>query len=401
METSGNWSSLFEQWDGLASQVKFGASYLDRQRDFLSRRLRFAPRNAAGVDLSAPIEQIFVTANIGTAFELREETRGTDRYDATQSVGAFYGMVDLPLSARTRLVTGARVEQFAQQVETLDPFSGTLDQRTGDVLTAALDETNLFPSVNFVYAATPEQNVRIGYSQTVNRPEFREVSPFEFTDVVGGRAVVGNPGLRQSLIDNFDARWEWFPGAEEVISGSFFYKRFDDPIERIVQPTAQLRTSFTNADTARNAGVELELRSLVSRYVLLGANYTRVNSQVTLSPAARQVQTSLTRPLAGTSANLVNALFELRGMGYSGRLLWNWFDDRISDVGSLGLPDIIEKGRQSLDFVLSKRWDGASIRVALSNLTDQDYLYTQGADGPIQRIYNLGRSVSFGVTWRP
>ncbi len=401
VETSGNWSSLFEQWDGLASQVKFGASYLDRQRDFLSRRLRFAPRNAAGVDLSAPIEQIFVTANIGTAFELREETRGTDRYDATQSVGAFYGMVDLPLSARTRLVTGARVEQFAQQVETLDPFSGTLDQRTGDVLTAALDETNLFPSVNFVYAATPEQNVRIGYSQTVNRPEFREVSPFEFTDVVGGRAVVGNPGLRQSLIDNFDARWEWFPGAEEVISGSFFYKRFDDPIERIVQPTAQLRTSFTNADTARNAGVELELRSLVSRYVLLGANYTRVNSQVTLSPAARQVQTSLTRPLAGTSANLVNALFELRGMGYSGRLLWNWFDDRISDVGSLGLPDIIEKGRQSLDFVLSKRWDGASIRVALSNLTDQDYLYTQGADGPIQRIYNLGRSVSFGVTWRP
>ena len=401
IETSGNWSTLFKQWDGMASQVKFGGSHLDRDRDFLSRRLRFNPRNAAGVDLSAPVEQIFAPANVGPAFELREETRGTDRYDAAQSVGAVYGMVDLPLAASARLVTGARVEQFSQQVETLDPFAGTLDQQTGDVLTASLDETNVFPSVNFIYAATAGQNVRIGYSQTVNRPEFREVSPFEFTDVVGGRAVVGNPNLRQSLIQNFDARWEWFPGAEEVVSASFFFKRFDDPIERIVEPTAQLRTSFTNADTARNAGVELELRSLVGRYFLVGANYTRVDSEVTLSPASRQVQTSLVRPLAGTSANLFNALFEVRGPGFSGRLLWNYFDDRISDVGSLGLPDIIEKGRRSLDFVFSKRWDPASLKVALSNITDQDYAYTQGVDGPTQRIYNLGRSISFGVTWRP
>ena len=401
IETSGNWSTLFKQWDGLASQVKFGGSHLDRDRDFLSRRLRFNPRNAAGVDLSAPVERIFAPANVGPAFELREETRGTDRYDAAQSVGAVYGMVDLPLAASARLVTGARVEQFSQQVETLDPFAGTLDQQTGDVLTASLDETNVFPSVNFIYAATAGQNVRIGYSQTVNRPEFREVSPFEFTDVVGGRAVVGNPNLRQSLIQNFDARWEWFPGAEEVVSASFFFKRFDDPIERIVEPTAQLRTSFTNADTARNAGVELELRALVGRYFLVGANYTRVDSEVTLSPASRQVQTSLVRPLAGTSANLFNALFEVRGPGFSGRLLWNYFDDRISDVGSLGLPDIIEKGRRSLDFVFSKRWDPASLKVALSNLTDQDYAYTQGVDGPTQRIYNLGRSISFGVTWRP
>ena len=401
IETSGNWSTLFEQWDGLASQVKLGSSYLDRERDFLSRRLRFTPRNAAGVDLSAPVEQIFAPANIGKAFELREETRGTDRYDAAQRVGAFYGMVDLPLSARTRLVTGARVEQFSQQVETLDPFAGTLDQQTSDVLTASLEETNLFPSVNFVYAATTEQNIRIGYSQTVNRPEFREVSPFEFTDVVGGRAVVGNPNLQQSLIQNFDARWEWFPGAEEVISASFFFKRFDDPIERIVEPTAQLRTSFTNAETAQNAGLELEVRSLVGPFVLVGANYTYVDSEVTLSPASRQVQTSLVRPLAGTSANLFNALLEVRGLGFSGRLLWNYFDDRISDVGSLGLPDIIEKGRQSLDLVFSRRWDLASLKIALSNLTDQDYVYTQGAGGPNQRIYNLGRSISFGITYRP
>ena len=425
VEGSANWSTLFQQWGGLASQVKFGGNYIDRARDFQSRRLRFVPRSivsgstgatttrgieqrlggawrrGARIDLSLPAEQLFTVEHIGEAFELKEETRGTDRYDAAQTLTSFYGMIDLPLSASTRLVTGARVEQFRQDVETLDPFAGTIDQQTADVQRATLDETDLFPSVNLVYAVRPDQNVRLGYSQTVNRPEFREVSPFEFTDVVGGRAIVGNPNLNQSLIQNVDLRWEWFPGAEEVLSASFFYKQFDDPIERTVEPTAQLRTSFTNADTARNAGIELEARSLLGPYVLVGANYTFVDSEVTLSPAARQVQTSLVRPLAGTSPNLFNALFEVRGMGYSARLLLNYVDDRISDVGSLGLPDIIEKGRHSLDFVLAKRFDRASLKMAFTNLTDQPYEFTQGGNGPTQRTFNLGRALSFGVTYHP
>jgi len=42
----------------------------------------------------------------------------------------------------------------------------------------------------------------------------------------------------------------------------------DNPIERVVQPTAQLRTSFDNALGATNHGIELELRTGVSTEVL-------------------------------------------------------------------------------------------------------------------------------------
>ena len=45
IESNANWSTLFEQWGGFASQVKLGGSYIDRSRDFQSRRLRFVPRN--------------------------------------------------------------------------------------------------------------------------------------------------------------------------------------------------------------------------------------------------------------------------------------------------------------------------------------------------------------------
>ena len=399
VEFSANWSTLVENWAGLPTQLKFGTSYIDRTRDFLSRRLRFVPTNTRGLDLSRPAEELFTSSFIGPNFQLKEETRPTDQYDAAQETLSAYGMVDVPLAVRLRLVAGARVENFRQRVDTFDPFARAVFGVT-DVIRADLDETDVFPAVNLVYSVRNDQNLRIGFSQTVNRPEFRELAPFEFTDVVGGRATVGNPELQQSLIQNVDVRWELFPGSgEEVVAASFFYKNFDSPIERIVEPTAQLRTSFTNADSARNAGFEIEGRKALGQYLFLGANYTWVDSEVTLDAAARQVQTSLVRPLAGTSKNLFNTMIEVSSAGYSGRLLVNFFDDRISDVGSLGLPDIIQDGRSSLDFVFAKRFQQVSFRFAISNLTDAPYVFTQG--GLDQRVYKLGRTMAFGLSVHP
>ena len=196
-----------------------------------------------------------------------------------------------------------------------------------------------------------------------------------------------------------DVRWEWFPGAEEVVSASLFYKYFDTPIERVVQPTAQLRTSYANAESADNLGFEVEARKLLHESFLVGANYTYVNSEVTIGRTAGQVQTSLVRPLAGTSANLFNAMAEYRASNFAARLLWNYFDDRIVDVGSLGLPDIIEEGRNSVDLVLSHRWDAVSLKVAFENLLDDPFLFTQS--GLEQRVFHLGRAISFGVDLHP
>ena len=399
LEFNVNWATLVENWAGLPTQVKFGTSYIDRTRDFLSRRLRFVPTSTSGLDLSRPAEELFTPGHIGENFQLKEETRPTDQYDASQETLSAYGMVDVPLAVRLRLVAGARVENFRQQVDTYEPFARAVFGDT-PTIRAELDNTNIFPAANLVYSIRNDQNLRVGISQTVNRPEFRELAPFEFTDVVGGRATVGNPDLRQSLIRNVDVRWELFPGAgEEVVAASFFYKNFDNPIERIVEPTAQLRTSFTNADSARNTGFEIEGRKALGEYVFVGANYTWVDSRVTLDEAARQVQTTLVRPLAGTSRNLVNTMFEVSHAGYSGRLLLNFFDDRISDVGSLGLPDIIENARNSLDFVFARRFRQVSFRLAVSNLTDAPYVFQQG--GRDQRAFKLGRTAAFGLSVHP
>ena len=128
-------------------------------------------------------------------------------------------------------------------------------------------------------------------------------------------------------------------------------------------------------------------------------NYTLVDSEVTIGRQAGQVQTSLLRPLAGTSKNLFNAMAEFRMQSFAARLLWNYFGDRISDVGSLGLPDIIEEGRSSVDVVLSQRWDAFSLKVAFENLLDDPFLFSQA--GREQRVFKLGRAVSFGIDLHP
>ena len=395
VDVAADWSTFGTQWSQLPVQFKFGGSYVDRQRDFSSRRFRFIPTGRGAVDTTLSPEQIYTTANIGTAFELREETRVTDAYDAQQAVGAVYAMTDLSLSSRLRLVAGARIEQFEQEVNTFDLFDFEGDP---DLITARLTNTDVFPSVNLVFAVQPGQNIRAGFSQTTNRPEFRELAPFEFTDIVGGRAVAGNPNLTRALIQNVDVRWEMFPGGSDVVAASFFYKHFSDPIERIVEPTAQLRTSFTNADSARNVGLEFEVRRKFADLFTLGGNYTYVDSKITLTPAAAQVQTSLERSLAGQSKHLFNAMAEVGTAAASVRVLYNFFGDRINDVGSLGLPDIIEDQRGSLDLIVSTRVRALKIRVSAENLTDENFDLTQG--GLLQRRYALGRSlgVNFGFS---
>jgi len=390
-----DYSLFFNQWSGLPAVMKLGPMALLRDRDFQSRRFRFTPRDTRGLDLTQSPEELFASDNIGPYYELIEETRNTDTYTANQDIYAGYLMFDLPLSSRLRFVGGARVEQSTQEVVSYDLF----DVDRTDAVTSTLDNTDVLPGLNLTWSLRPDMNLRLAYSHTVNRPEFRELAEFEFTDVVGGRAVIGNPNLKRALIRNADVRWEWFPSAREVVAVSLFLKDFDNPIERVVQPTAQLRTSFDNALGATNHGIELELRRAVTRNLFASVNYSYVDSEIELAQAAGQVQTSLVRPLSGQSKHLVNAFLELRlpSTGFSGRLLYNFFDDRITDVGSLGLPDIIEEGRHSLDLVLQKNLGSFDLKLSADNLLDSDYVFTQG--GLNQRVFTRGRTFAISFDY--
>ena len=395
-----NWS-VFRTAGARATQLKFGLSYAERTRDFQSRRFHFVPVTAKDNPLTTAFlsqapEQLFIGENIGTTFRLTEETRPTDAYDGDQTTTAGYAMIDIGLTGSSRLVAGARVERFDQVVNSFDPF-GFSEVRTS----SENNNTDVFPSVNLVHSLRSDMNLRVGYSTTVNRPEFRELAEFEFTDIVGNYAVKGNPNLERALIQNVDARWEMFSGARGVLAASTFYKYFDQPIERIIISGAQPLATFQNADQARNFGFELEAARSFGDLFYLNANYTYVDSQITLGPEEQAIQTSLQRPLAGQSKNLFNVVGEIARGGGSARLLYNFYDDRIADVGANEAPDVIEQGRGTVDFVASYRFRGFGVRLNVENLTDADYRFTQGT-GSIertQRRFKIGRTVGVSFSY--
>jgi outer membrane receptor protein involved in Fe transport len=389
----------------ISGLFKVGARVTVRRRDFSARRFLFAPQQLTTLNLFLPGNQLFGPSNIRpNGFTLTEFTRATDTYAAEMNIYAGYAMVDMNIGPKWRLVGGLRVEDSEQNVITFDNRVPNAQP-----VTASLKNRDPAPAINAIYALSAKQNLRFSYSRTLSRPDFRELSPFDFNNVLGGFVVAGNPNLKRAVVNNFDARWEWFPtGGNQLIAASVFAKRFIDPIEQTIVPSNDLRQTFVNAKGARNVGFELEFRRSLATFTRrlrefsVSSNFTFVDSNIEIKPEDATIVTSQSRPLLGQSRYIVNAQLQwVRPRWRSdARFFANRVARRISDVGTFGVPDIYQEGNLFLDAVYQYSFDEKRkwlLRFEAENLANNDYRWTQGPF--IQRDYRLGRTFQVGLTY--
>lgn len=388
----------------ISGLFKTGVRVTVRRRDFEARRFIFAPQQFTTLNLFLPSNQLFGPDNIRpNGFQINEFTRATDTYAAEMTIYAGYAMVDLSLGSRWRLEGGIRIEDADQKVITFDNRVPNASP-----VVAGLQNRDPAPAINAIYALSKKQNFRLSYSHTVSRPDFRELSPFDFNNVLGGFVTAGNPDLKRATINNFDARWEWFSGGNQLVAASFFAKTFTNPIEQTIVPSNDLRQTFVNAKGARNIGMELEFRrSLASftprlREFGVSANVTFVDSNIEIRPEDATIITSQNRPLLGQSRYIANAVLQWTRLKWrsDAKFYANYVSRRISDVGTFQVPDIYQEGNTFLDFVYhyslgeKAKW---SIRLEAENLGDNDYRWKQG--DIVQRDYHLGRSFQIGLNY--
>ena len=384
--------------------LKWGGLLRDRARTFDARRFRFLPSDNVDseVDLSSSPETLFKSDNIvPRVFELRESTLATDNYLADHNIYSGYLMFDIPFGLKWQLMTGLRLESSNQVVTTYDPFSSVLKPILSD-----LETLDLLPGLNLTYRLTARMNLRFAVSRTVTRPDFRELAPFEFTDFVGGRTILGNPDLERTLINNFDFRWEVFPNTGGgVFAISAFYKRFQQPIEQIIQPQAEVRITYENAEAANNYGIELEARQNMSiihpslKAFSINANAALIASKVVL-PVDVGIQTSSERALQGQCPYIINLSigYDNPNWDISSSVAYNIYGRRLSDVGNHGAPDVFEQPRGELDFSFSRTVAGAyKFSFSAKNLLDPEVAFKQGEKSSVS--YKLGRSFSFGISY--
>lgn len=371
-----------------AQRIQIGAAYTERDREFSARRFVFrkpsagvaSDQNGDPIDLTLGPEELFKSGNISPqGFLLTEVTSASDSYDAKLELLAYYVEMRFKITQRLRFSGGVRVEDFEQEVQSIDPTSPS-----GAILTTGIDETSFLPAINLTYELTESMQLRVGASQTVSRPEFRELSRFTFQELTGGYSATGNPNLDQASITNYDVRWEWFPTPTSVISSSVFYKEFEDPIEKVTIPTAsEPLTTWDNADKAELSGFEFEFRQnlgFLNRPIgtttffdnfSLRANYAYIDSEVTVSDDALFAQTNNKRPLEGQPEFTINAGLFYESQGWSAAVIAARFGESVSSVGSLGIPDEIRQPRTSLDFKISRKLQGGSLTFTVENILNE------------------------------
>jgi TonB-dependent receptor len=421
-----DFSLPFEQWNDLTAKFKFGASYVNKARQFRENRYVFTE---SGVVTFNSVETYFDPANLidyaaaengwangGNGIYTEPGVDLKNSYDASQDVIAGYAMVDMPLSKKLRFIGGLRLENTAVRMLSLDPALQADSTFALNGETKLLDNLDFLPSVSLNYELNDKMKLRFAYSRTLARPTFRELAPYTSFDVDGGYLLAGNPALQRTITDNFDLRYEFYPTFAELISVGGFFKRFDSPIERTFNPTApNSEITFRNVDQAILFGGELEIRKNLgfmgafAKDFSLAANFAYIYSRTNIDPLelneirAFDPEASAFREMFGQSPFSTNFLLSYKNeKGTTANLVFNVIGPRISVIVRGGTPNVYERPVPMLGFNISQEFaKNFKATFRANNLLNSMYresIVYKGSEYFVQSR-PIGMSFSLGVSY--
>ncbi len=384
-----------------AMVLKVGGSFRSTSRDATNRQFSIVSNAIPVTDRERRAEDLFdgrFSRDTSTQFNVINVAED-GIYNASERLGAGFAMIEAQLGSRMRLIAGARVEDADIQVNTSLSNNNTFRSR--------LTNTDVLPAATLNVTLTETAQLRASASQTLARPEYRELSPVQYLEVIGGQITRGNSDLVRTLIRNYDLKYERYPNPGEVLSIGVFAKQFDKPIERIDIATGGAPiVSFFNADGASNLGLELEARknlgtivSALEAYSVF-SNVTIMRSTIDIGTGA-SANTNASRPMMGQAPWVANvgSAWNSRSGKLSATLLYSAVGPRIYSAGTIPFPDVTEQTRHVVDLSLRFPLSTAmQIKVDARNLLDAPYRLLQG---PVTREeYRLGRQLAIGAQWR-
>lgn len=408
-----------------------GFAVSNNKRSAAQREFRFQASNSTlPLDVQKErVDFLLSDVNIRTdALVLRETTgaQGAAAYRAKLKVNGYYAAVDAEVIPLVRVAAGLRYEDGHEAVNLLDITGGTPPASP-----AALKKGYVLPAGSITWNFYEDMQLRLSASQTIARPQFRELAPQPYYDPDTDRVYTGNPYLRDSELTNVDGRLEWYFGPNQLLAMGGFYKDIERPVEQIINETGSTQqTTFLNAPRARLYGLEIEARKFWSMPEGMGylsqimlftsGNYTYSKSKILAkagdvvfprsgTPSAATIYVQNGDRLQGQSEHLVNLQFgvEDEALGYQATFLVNYASDRISNRGRPGFPDLLVEPGVTLDFTFRKVWENAAgvqteFGFEARNLLDADYdeFQAQGGGRVAVNRYGIGQSLSVSVKRR-
>jgi outer membrane receptor protein involved in Fe transport len=274
---------------------------------------------------------------------------------------------------------------------------------------------------------TPLEQVTLrgNYAETVARQTFKELTPIQQTEYLGGDVFIGNPFLRMSALRNYDLRLDYAPYEGGLVSASWFLKHIDDPIEYVQRVAEFSYTTPVNYPKGELSGYEFEVRQKLGRLwggldgLSVGANATLIESEVTLPKEEAEafnppnIQAPMkTRDMSNAPEHLYNLYMtaELDRLGLVGTQVALFYtvrgDTLVAGAGQSNgkfVPSVYETEYGTLNFSLSQKIGEAwKVQFQAKNLLDPEIetVYrSEYIDSDVTKTsYKRGREFSIGIS---
>jgi outer membrane receptor protein involved in Fe transport len=375
------------------------------------------------------VDFLFSNVNINADdFVIRETTgsSGAAAFDANLNVFGVYAKVDAEIIPLVRAAVGVRYENAAQSVTPLSLISS----EASPAPLPGIKNNYFLPAATVTWNFAEDQQLRFGVSQSIGRPQFRELAPQQYFDPESSRIFIGNPFLEDTELLNVDARYERYFDRGQTFSFGVFYKDLTKPVESVVvTQSASVFQTYLNAPNAVLYGGEIEFKRvfaspfsgafLENKDFLVQANYTYSSSEVQASagdvvfPLQANGQA---RPatdfiadgsrLQGQSEHIANVQFGWTDeiARSQATLLATYASDRTTARAPSGQPDFEQEPGINLDLVLKKGFDVRgrefSVDFKAQNLLGEDFDEFQSGTGGFVQVnqYEIGTTVSVGLS---
>ncbi|MEQ8858564.1 MAG: TonB-dependent receptor [Pseudomonadales bacterium] len=399
-------------------EVSGGSAHNERGRTYEQVQLSLGPL-ALDVPSTGPLNEVFSDSNIlDPANQYVFSIQGTNNqsYLAATMTESVWGEVDWTWRETWRVTAGVRWEDYKQvgldwnnlSYSILQPPVTTDPDELAD---AAFQEDDYYPAINLTYMSdwlAETFQLRFGYSETVVRPDLREITDAAYIDPATGNPVSGNADVVPTLIDNYDIRADWFFSNGDSFTTTLYYKELANPIELAEEAASDTTIAYEiiNTDSATIYGVEFEwlkelgfLGGFFEPFFVQG-NLTLQDTEIKVGDAA-DFPTNQKRKLTGASDYIANVMLGYDSMNgrHTASLIYNVFGERLFAAGRRQSPDAFEQPFHSLDFTYSwYPYETVTVKAKVQNILDDEIEIEQG--GIVTFLEKPGTQFAVSFEWR-
>lgn len=336
------------------------------------------------------------------------EEYATANYDVDENVFAGYVMIDQELSDKFSVLAGVRLEHTA-----IDSKGNVLTfNQDGDVdgVNTVEDKnnyTNILPGVHFKYNLTDNTIFRFAWTNTIARPNYVDLVPYQEINNEDEEIFLGNSELDPTTSMNFDFMAEHYFKSVGIISGGLFYKNIKDFIYirqtentdgyEVYQPLNGKGASVFGAEVSFQR--RLDFLPGFAKNFSIYLNYTYLTSNADgIYNEDGEERSDLDLPQ--TSPNMFNGSLGYNGKNFSIRLSANYSDSYIDEIGGNAFEDRYYDEQFFLDLNTNVSINkNLSIYANLNNITNQPLRYYQGVSSRTMQMEYYDMRLTFGLKY--